>query len=215
MLEKIEGIVLDTLKFKESSVVAKVFSKNHGLLSILINGVSDKKSKHFLVYLQPLSHIEFQLYYKNIGSINKATDIIVLNSPLGPVSNIVKNSIVIFIAEVVLKTSKHQIKDNKVYDLLLETLNLILNKKDTLSSLHLYFLINYVSILGYTVYESNYNIKLAILTECNSFSYDQFLAFPISKEVRKESLNFLLSHLINQFEMIEIKSHAILGEIML
>jgi len=62
MIEKTQGIALHYTKYSESSVIAKIFTKNFGLKSCIINGVRKKKSKSKLGLLRPLTLLDIELY---------------------------------------------------------------------------------------------------------------------------------------------------------
>ena len=45
MVSKTNGIVLNYIKYKETSIISKIYTKEFGLKSYLINGVRTKKGK--------------------------------------------------------------------------------------------------------------------------------------------------------------------------
>ena len=51
MTYKTKGIVLNFIKFKESSIICKIFTESFGLQSYIINGVrSSNKSKNMSLF---------------------------------------------------------------------------------------------------------------------------------------------------------------------
>jgi len=220
MSQKIEGIVLDSIRFKENSVIAKIFTQDHGLITILINGLGAKKTKLSLAYLQPLTHIECLLYFKDNRGINKVSDLVVINSPFGPVNNIVKSSIAVFVAEIVLRTTKDLLKDQSVFTLLVEIVNVLSGEKHSINSLHVYFVVKYMEVLGFTIIsnqtsdhfksEAYLNSKLIQLSNLKEFSH-----LEMTKNEKKIVLSYLLSSLCSSLGMFDIKSYKILEEVML
>mgnify|MGYP000173781482 CR=1 FL=1 len=75
MPELVQGIVLDSFKFKENSVICKIFTLQHGILSVLVNGIGKKNSNTNQIYLQPLSHLELVVYMKESHGILRSKDI--------------------------------------------------------------------------------------------------------------------------------------------
>jgi DNA repair protein RecO (recombination protein O) len=219
MSEKVEGIVLDALRFKENSVIAKIYTDSYGLLTILLNGLGAKKTKLSLAYLQPLTCVEFQLYFKDNRGVNKATDLLVINSPLGLTNNVAKCSIAVFIAEIILKTTKDQLKDYKVFSLLVEIANVLSSESHRISSLHLYFVIKYMEVLGFKLNvdqtneyfknESHITTKLDFLSKHKQFSH-----LEMTKNEKKIMLNYLLISLRSNLGMFDIQSYKILEEVM-
>ena len=56
MIIKTNGIVLKYLKYKESSIICKIYTESHGLQSFIVNGVRSTKSSQLSIYLS-LIHI--------------------------------------------------------------------------------------------------------------------------------------------------------------
>lgn len=219
MSEKIEGIVLDCIRFKENSVIAKVFTKDYGLITIIINGLGAKKTKLSLASLQPLTHIECLLYFKDNRSVNKVSDLVVINSPFGPVNNIVKNSIAVFVAELVVRTTKDLLKDQSVFVLLLEIVSVLDDEKESINSLHVYFMIKYMQVLGFTIIgdqtQEHFKTETQIEAKLVQFlNLKEFQHVVMTKNEKKIALNYLLSSLCSSLGSFEIKSFKILEEVM-
>lgn len=62
MLRNTEGLVLHTTKYSETSVVAKIFTRELGVRSYLIKGVRSAGGRNKQNLLQPLSHLELTVY---------------------------------------------------------------------------------------------------------------------------------------------------------
>ena len=54
MLATTEGIVLHLIKYRESSVITTIYTRDFGRQSYLINAARSKKSKNKASLLQPL-----------------------------------------------------------------------------------------------------------------------------------------------------------------
>src|SRR3546814_4950182 len=75
MLHKTRGIVLKTTRFRNSSVIAQVFTERFGLQPYLINGVRKPRSSISLNILQPLHLLEMVVYHKPTVSIQRIKEI--------------------------------------------------------------------------------------------------------------------------------------------
>jgi len=64
MLEKSQAIVIHTLKYSETSVIARLYTDTHGLLSFIVKGVRSPRSKAGASLLQPLNLLDVVLYYR-------------------------------------------------------------------------------------------------------------------------------------------------------
>lgn len=222
MPEKIHGIVLDSIRFKENSNICKIYSKEFGLISIVVNGVGSGKNKLSSIYFQPLTCIELVAYIKDRKSIFKAKDIVILSSPFGPIPDIIRNSISVFISEIVLRTAKEFEPDESIYNLLVNTTLNVGERNLNISSLHLFFLFSYIEILGFSFRDEiekslllnkemdpELYSKLTELATLNTYSNIE-----LSKKVRSKLLNFLLDYLGEHSGLFNIKSLRILEEIM-
>lgn len=219
MSEKVEGIVLDAIRFKENSVIAKIYTKDHGLITILINGLGAKKNKLTFSYLQPLTHIECQLYFKENRGVSKASDLVVITSSLGVINNVVKSAIAVFVAEIVLKTTKYHLIDNKVFALLVEIVHVLSTEQHSIGSLHVYFVIKYIEVLGFTLVgdqaKEYFKSEVHLATRLADFyELKQFSHLGMTKDEKKIILNYLLASLRSNLGTFDIQSNKILEEVM-
>ena len=51
MLEKTEGIVLNYLKYRDTSIIVRIYTRKYGLQSYIVNGIRSQKSKKILLSL--------------------------------------------------------------------------------------------------------------------------------------------------------------------
>jgi len=64
MLHHTEGIVLGSLKYKESSLIVKIFTNAFGMQSYVVNGVRSSKSQGKTALYQPLTLLDMVVYHK-------------------------------------------------------------------------------------------------------------------------------------------------------
>ena len=64
MDHKTRGIILHTIKYSESSVIAKIYTEKFGLLSFLVKGVRASKSKNKASMMQPLTLLDMVISYR-------------------------------------------------------------------------------------------------------------------------------------------------------
>ena len=71
MIYKTKGIVLNFIKFKESSIICKIFTESFGLQSYIINGVrSSNKNKNMSLF-QPLTILDLIVYNKRSANLQR------------------------------------------------------------------------------------------------------------------------------------------------
>ena len=74
MLHKVKGLVLSYIKFKETSVIVKIFTDRFGLQSYIINSVRSSKSKNKIALLQQLSLLEMVVYKNDSKDIQRVSE---------------------------------------------------------------------------------------------------------------------------------------------
>jgi len=73
LIVKTESIVLRTVNFQESSIIATVFTRSHGKIAVIAKGARKPKSK-FAAILVPGQIIEIVFYYKGSRSVQTLSD---------------------------------------------------------------------------------------------------------------------------------------------
>ncbi len=127
MITKVEGFILSEVEYGETSKVINVLTKEYGLLGIMCKGVKSLKSKLRALTMR-FTYGFFYIYKKdNKLSILKDVDII------DPLKNIHQDitliSYVNYITELTHQVLK-ECNDQKIYDLLIETIKKIEQKLD-------------------------------------------------------------------------------------
>ena len=153
-----EGIVIRTIKYSESSVIAKIYTREFGLQSFIIKGVRGKKGKNKTAALQHLSLVEIEAYQKEASGL-KSVKNIQLRHPYSSIPfNIVKSTIAIFISEVLDKVLHENEADEQLFNFIDSALSL-LDIENNAANFHLIFLIQLTRFLGFQLLNSdNQNI---------------------------------------------------------
>jgi DNA repair protein RecO (recombination protein O) len=106
MIHSTKGIVLRTIKYGETSVIASVFTELFGIQSYLVNGVrtSGKSSKaHFF---QPSSMLDMEVYHNDLKNLQRIKDLKWSFIYKTILSDVIKNSIALYMVELLQKTLK-------------------------------------------------------------------------------------------------------------
>lgn len=105
MLHATKGIVLRTIKYGETSIVVSIFTELFGVQSYLVNGVrTDRKSAGKANIYQPTTLLDLVVYHspnKNLQRIKEARVNYIYRDLQ---SHIVKNTIAVYISELIHKT---------------------------------------------------------------------------------------------------------------
>jgi len=149
MLHKTRGIVFHVTDYSESSVVAKIYTELFGLQSYLVKGAKRKKSKLHSGILQPMSLLEMEVYHKDHGGLQYATEI--NNRP--PYSSIpydmAKSSIVLFLNEIVYKSIREEEANPLLFDFLHHAMRWLDAMDPVNPDFHLVFMVQLTRFLGF------------------------------------------------------------------
>ena len=148
-LETTKAIVLSALKYGDSSLIVKCFTASSGLKTYMIKGVlSAKKSKIKPAYFQPITQVRITGNHNNKGNLNSIKEVHVINPYQTIYTSVVKQTIVLFLSEVLSGIIREEEENNQLYNYL-ETAFIWLDTHTNISNFHLLFLLNLTKFLGF------------------------------------------------------------------
>ena len=145
MLSKHRGILLQTIKYNDHSLILKVFTEEEGLQSFIFRKSSKQKSAGIL---QPLSLLEIEAWKKPQSDLYSVRELRTAFSYKTIGNDYLKNSVVLFLNEILLQVIKEP-------GLILEDLNhyitswlILFDNEERAGEKHIYFLAELCSYLG-------------------------------------------------------------------
>jgi len=149
MIENTNAIVLNTLKYGDTSLIASCYTENFGIKSYMLRGIlKAKKAKIKTAYFQPLMQLNLTANHNNKGNLNSLRDVEVLHFYNSIYVDIKKQTIALFLAEILYYSIKEEDKNSAMYKYL-ETSFLWLDTHTDSSNFHLLFLLNLTKYLGF------------------------------------------------------------------
>ena len=220
MVSKTNGIVLNYIKYKETSIISKIYTKEFGLKSYLINGVRTKKGKFNISSFQPLSLLELVVYENKNSQIGRIKElkfdkIYFTNHHVQK-----KISICLFISEVLLKLITFQVPDKNQFNFVRNSLIELDKIVDNYENFHIIFLIKFSKYLGFEISNiSDFsNIKnenelvISFLSEIIISEYSSNIKSTSS--VRNKALEIIIVYFREKTELnINFNSNRILKNI--
>lgn len=144
-----KAIVLSSLKYGDTSLIVKAFTESDGLKSYLLKGVlKSKRGKLKAAYFLPLMQLEIVAQHKNKGTLETIREAKVIAPYQTLHTDIVKNSLVLFLAEMLGNSIQEQEEDSGLYNYLEYALHW-LDFHDPPANFHLLFLLNLTKYLGF------------------------------------------------------------------
>lgn len=147
-------IILSSLKFGETDLIVKTYTKDIGPVTFMLKGVrKSKKGKFKVSMFQPMSLLDVEFNYrenKNFQYLTEAKS----NSGLHSIhSSILKSSIILFVAEVLSNALKEEMNDVAMFNFI-EDFVVSLEKSTSFANYPLFFCIELSRFLGFYPEES-------------------------------------------------------------
>ena len=149
MIQTTKAIVINTIKYGDTSLIATCYTEIHGIKTYMLKGIlASKKSTIKLAYFQPLMVLNLTANHNNKGTLNYIKEVEVLNFNHSIYSTIKKQAIALFLSEIVHFSIREEEQNSQLYQYL-ETSFLWLETHDNCSNFHLLFLLNLTKYLGF------------------------------------------------------------------
>jgi len=232
-----KGIVLSSLKYGDTSLITRIYTATAGLKSYLLKGIlTSKKGKLKAAYFQPLMQLEIVANHKNKGTLESIRDVKVEYHYQTLHSEMAKNSIVLFLAEILGNSIQEEEPNDELFRFM-EASFQWLDNHDKIANFHLFFLLNLTKYLGFYPDKENQSADyfdlqdgvftdhpsgMAFITEENlvyfklllGTNFDAMHSITMKKTNRQE----LLKSLVRYFELHlqgfrKLKSLAVLNEV--
>lgn len=150
MLQKTRGIALSYLRYRESSIIARVYTEEFGLQSYLVNGVRSAKSKNNRIALfQPLTLLDMVVYYKADRDLHRLSEV-KTNVPFQSLPfEVAKSTIALFVTEMLNKVLKEEAGSPVLFRFLVDAVLFLEEAKSNYENFHLTFLLKLSFFLGF------------------------------------------------------------------
>ena len=144
-----KAIVLSSLKYGDTSLIVKAYTASDGLKSYLLKGVlTSKRGKLKPAYFLPLMQLELVANHRNKGTLESIREVKVSMPYKTLHTDIVKNSIVLFLAEMLVNSIQEQEQDVGLFNYL-EYALFWLDEHHPDPNFHNLFLLNLTKYLGF------------------------------------------------------------------
>ena len=146
MTQTTDLIVLHTTKFGENSVVVHTLSREYGRRSFLVRGVGKKSSMSLFL---PLTFLEADIVETTKSSLYTARNLVSRHPLLGIRNSVYKNSITMFISEVLFRILKEGVYEQGIYEWCESNILLLDAVESDYSNFHIRFLLELSVALGF------------------------------------------------------------------
>ena len=139
-------IVLHTTKFGENSVVVHTLSREYGRRSFLVRGAGKRLMSLFL----PLNILEAEIVESTKSTLYTARGLTARHPLMGIRSDVFKNSITMFMSEVLYRVVKDGVSEPGLYEWCERSILLLDAIQTDFSNFHLRFLLELAVALGFS-----------------------------------------------------------------
>ncbi len=155
MLRKTSGIVLNYIKYKETSIIARIFTRELGLKSYIINGVRSKSGKNKIGFYQPMTLLDLVVYDKGNAGLQRISETKLAYPSKQIPFDFRRTSISLFMAEVIGKSIFDDYQNESLFDFIHQSVLHLDSARVNLAHFPCIFLISQAKYLGFAPADSD------------------------------------------------------------
>ena len=186
MVKDTEFIVLHTTKFGENSIVVHTLCRDYGRRSFLVRGAGTRSMSAFL----PLNVVEADVVESSKSTLYTAKNPIVKYPLTGIRNNVFKNSMTMFMSEVLYRVVPEGAAEQGLYEWCRKNLLLLDVIESDFSNFHIRFLLELTVMLGFSPQakdlEHFVGERFPIVEQFMTTSFAESMLIPMSGAVRNE-----------------------------
>lgn len=148
MLQKTDAILLSTVKYGDSSLIVKAYTKEFGLMSFITGGARGKKGPFKSSMAMPLTQLNLVYYTSSKTTLSRIKEANYLKTYKSIGTHPIKNCVAMFLAEL-LNHVLHEEESNKPLFSFLCTQFYAVDAAEQVGNLHLAFCLNLCNFLGF------------------------------------------------------------------
>ena len=149
MIYKTRGIVLRTVNYSDTSIIAKIYTEEFGIQSYLIKGAKRKNASIKANLFQPLSLLDLVVYNKEKKKLQILKEVSMEVHFTSIPSDPAKASIVFFLNEILLKCLQEEETNPELFSFLHESMQTLESVEKNFSNFYLIFLVRLARFLGF------------------------------------------------------------------
>jgi DNA repair protein RecO (recombination protein O) len=204
MFTSTKAIVLSKLRYSDHDLIVKCYTQQFGVVSYLLKGVlNNKRGTTKTAYFQLLSQLQITSHHRENRSLQTIKDVKLNHHYISLQTNVLKTSVVMFLAEVLLSVLIEAEQNDTLFSYLEATL-LWLDNHSECSNFHLLFLLNLTKHLGFYPDTSNIDYEYFNLYD-GKFQNKKIEKYSISGE-NLMLLKQLLGTTFDTLPLIKIKA---------
>ena len=178
MLINTRGIVIRNVKYSDSSVISKMYTRRLGMQTYIIQSIHSPKANIKPSLLQPMTILDLVAYHNKLKDMHRLKEAkaspVLDNLPF----DVVKSSVGLFMSELIYKSVKEEELNEPLYDFIEECILYLDSSGTNEPLLPLYFMLGLSVFLGFPPQDNmsedrNYfDLKEGVFVEKENFALD-------------------------------------------
>ena len=196
MTQNTELIVLHTTKFGENSLVVHTLSREYGRRSFLVKGAGKKSMMSLFL---PLNMLEADIIETNKSTLFTARNLIARHPLLGIRSNMFKNSMTMFMSEVLYRVVKDGASEQGLFEWCERNILMLDAIQTDFSNFHIRFLLELAVALGFSPEAQDLmpfvGDHYPVVEKFMSLPFAESMLIPLNGPVRNEIAEEILRYI--------------------
>ena len=218
MITKTRGIVLNYIKYGDTSIICKIYTEQFGLQSYIINGIRKSKSKNIGLF-QPLNILDLVVYHKKTSGLQRIKESKLDYAYKTLHLDMKKISVCFFLSEFLNRISQNDDYQKDNFDFIKDSLIVFDRLEVNYSNFHIQFLIKLSKYFGIDIGNSKHLIGENVKDDINLFvdacinnRYE--VKIKSNNILRNNVINLIIEHYSRNLDInINLNSTNILKEI--
>lgn len=210
-----KAIVISSIKYGDADLIVRCYTESSGLKSYLLRNIlKSKKGKLKASFFQPLTLLELEAIHKDKGTLERIKEAKLIYPYQTLHTNVIKSSMVIFIAEILTNSINEEAEDKALFQFL-ENAFIWLDTHNEIANFHILFLLKLSVYLGFypdtsttghdyfNLMEGNFQsfeagkycengLHVEVLKQFFGIEFEAIHRIKPTKKIRLEILNLLL-----------------------
>ena len=149
MFEKTKCITLNSVKYSDTSIIVRLYSREYGRISLMVKGANSRKKGKQSIMFQPFFILDIEIYYKTSRELQIMKESTVAFAPHNIYSDVKKSCVAMFLGEVLTSILKEESPNVELFDFIEESVKYYDQSSDGFVNFHLAFLAGLSSFLGF------------------------------------------------------------------
>jgi DNA repair protein RecO (recombination protein O) len=147
LLVKTRGIVLSYIRYRETSIITRVYTEELGLQSYVVNSVRQKAGR--IALFQPFTLLDMVVYTSPRGGLTRISEYACAYPFSSIPYEIRKSSILLFLSEMLSYTIREEEENRPLFAFLYDAIRYFDQQKQGFENFHLHFLLQLSVFLGF------------------------------------------------------------------